>query len=48
MSNNEGEKEQIADLYHRVASAYGHVGPDIFAYAGRHLVERMGARAIQR
>ncbi|TMD69576.1 MAG: methyltransferase domain-containing protein, partial [Chloroflexi bacterium] len=42
MSNNDTQKEQIAGLYHRVASAYGHVGPSIFAYAGRHLVERIG------
>ncbi len=42
MSNNDTQKEQIAGLYHRVASAYGHVGLGIFTYAGRHLVERLG------
>lgn len=42
MSNNDAQKEQIAGLYHRVASAYGHIGPGIFIYAGRHLVERLG------
>jgi len=34
-------KTNIARLYNRVASLYGQVGPDIFSYAGGHLVERM-------
>ncbi len=34
-------KTNIAGLYNRVASLYGQVGPDIFSYAGGHLVERM-------
>ncbi|GHO92233.1 methyltransferase [Reticulibacter mediterranei] len=46
MSDSEAEhkarKERIADLYHRVASVYGQVGPNYFAYAGRHLVEHTG------
>jgi ubiquinone/menaquinone biosynthesis C-methylase UbiE len=42
VNSNETQKEQIADLYHRVASAYGHVGPNIFAYAGQQMVERIG------
>lgn len=42
MNNEGGPKSNIADLYNRVASVYGHVGPDSFAYAGRHLVERTG------
>jgi O-methyltransferase/aklanonic acid methyltransferase len=42
MSNDETQKERIADLYHRVASSYGQVGPNIFAYAGQQLVERIG------
>ena len=41
MSNNDTQKEQIAGLYHRVASVYGHIGPSIFAYVGQHLVEQM-------
>lgn len=41
MSKGQTQKEHIADLYHRVASAYGQVGPNIFAYAGQHLVERI-------
>src|SRR5258708_5126353 len=40
--NSATQKETIAGLYHRVASAYGQVGPNIFAYAGQHLVERLG------
>lgn len=40
--DNETQKENIANLYHRVASIYGHVGPTIFAYVGQHLVERIG------
>ncbi len=42
MSNNDIQKEQIADLYHRVASDYGHVGPNFFTYAGQHLIEHVG------
>jgi O-methyltransferase / aklanonic acid methyltransferase len=42
VNNNDNQKEQIAGLYHRVAAAYGHVGPNIFAYAGQHLVEHIG------
>jgi ubiquinone/menaquinone biosynthesis C-methylase UbiE len=42
VSNDDTQKEQIAGLYHRVASTYGHVGPSIFAYAGQHLVEHVG------
>ena len=42
MSSNDPQKEQIAGLYHRVAALYGHVGPSIFAYAGRQLVELLG------
>jgi O-methyltransferase / aklanonic acid methyltransferase len=42
-SNNlEGPKANIAGLYNRVASSYGRVGPDPFAYAGRGLVEHIG------
>ena len=41
--NNQGEiKTNIAGLYNRVASTYGRVGPDPFAYAGKGLVERIG------
>ena len=39
--DREGAKANIADLYNRVASIYGRVGPDPFAYAGRGLVERI-------
>lgn len=43
MGNNlEGPKANIAGLYNRVASIYGRVGPDPFAYAGMGLVERIG------
>ncbi|HEY6542336.1 MAG TPA: methyltransferase domain-containing protein [Ktedonobacteraceae bacterium] len=42
LDNLEGPKPNIADLYNRVASMYGRVGPDPFAYAGRSLVERIG------
>ncbi len=42
MSDNETQKERIAGLYDRVASIYGQVGPNYFAYAGRHLIERIG------
>ena len=42
LDNLEGPKANIADLYNRVASIYGRVGPDPFAYAGRGLVERIG------
>lgn len=41
MSNGETQKERIADLYHRVASIYGQIGPNFFVYAGQHLVERI-------
>lgn len=41
MSNSEAQKEHIADLYHRVASVYGQIGPNIFTYAGQNLVERI-------
>lgn len=42
-SNNMQEpKDNIASLYNRVASTYGRVGPDRFAYAGKGLVERIG------
>jgi ubiquinone/menaquinone biosynthesis C-methylase UbiE len=37
-----GLKANIAGLYNRVAATYGQVGPEKFAYAGRHLVEHMG------
>lgn len=42
LDNLEGPKANIAGLYNRVAAAYGRVGPDPFAYAGRGLVERIG------
>lgn len=42
MSTDEQQKAAIADLYHRVASAYGSIGPNHFAYVGEHLVEQMG------
>ncbi len=42
MNNAETQKENIAGLYHRVAPNYGQVGPNIFAYGGKHLVERIG------
>ena len=45
MNNEGGPKSNIADLYNRVASVYGRVGPDPFAYAGRHLVGRAGITA---
>lgn len=35
-------KPNIAGLYNRVAPAYGQVGPDTFAYAGRRLAEHLG------
>ncbi len=41
-SEHVARKERIADLYHRVASVYGQVGPNYFAYGGRHLVEHAG------
>jgi len=41
MNDNES-KTRIADLYNRVAPVYGQVGPDPFAFAGRHLVECIG------
>jgi len=44
MDTGETQKEHIADLYHRVAPSYGQVGPNIFAYAGRHLVERIAPK----
>lgn len=37
-----GLKTNIAGLYNRVAATYGQIGPERFAYAGRHLVEHMG------
>jgi O-methyltransferase/aklanonic acid methyltransferase len=37
-----GLKRNIAGLYNRVAAIYGQVGPERFAYAGRHLVEHVG------
>jgi O-methyltransferase/aklanonic acid methyltransferase len=37
-----GLKTNIVGLYNRVAATYGQVGPERFAYAGRHLVEDMG------
>jgi len=42
LDNLEGPKANIAGLYNRVASTYGRVGPDPFAYAGKGLVERIG------
>ncbi len=42
IDNPEGPKANIAGLYNRVASIYGRVGPDPFAYAGKGLVERIG------
>ncbi len=42
LDNPEGPKANIADLYNRVATIYGSVGPDPFSYAGKGLVERMG------
>lgn len=42
LNNPEGPKANIAELYNRVASIYGRVGPDPFAYAGKGLVERIG------
>ena len=44
MSNDQAQKARIAGLYHSVASTYGQVGPNIFAYAGQHLVERIAIR----
>jgi O-methyltransferase / aklanonic acid methyltransferase len=40
--SDEKQKEQIADLYHRVAPDYGQVGPNFFAHAGRNMVEHIG------
>lgn len=40
--DNETQKKNIADLYDRVAAVYGHVGPNIFAYVGQHLIEHIG------
>jgi O-methyltransferase/aklanonic acid methyltransferase len=48
MSESERQKEQIAGLYHRVAAAYGQVGPNFFAYAGRQLVARVALSLGQR
>ena len=42
--DHEKQKEHIADLYHRVAPTYGHVGPNFFAFAGQHMVEHIGIR----
>jgi ubiquinone/menaquinone biosynthesis C-methylase UbiE len=42
VGENDTQKEQIAGLYDRAAASYGMVGPDIFAYGGRQLVERLG------
>jgi O-methyltransferase/aklanonic acid methyltransferase len=42
--DGEKQKEQIADLYHRVAPIYGHVGPNFFEYAGLHMVEYIGIK----
>ncbi len=42
MGENDTQKEQIAGLYDRAAASYGTVGPGIFAYGGRQLVERIG------
>src|ERR1700730_2480096 len=42
INDESGPKANIADLYNRVASVYGRVGPDPFAYAGKQLVERIG------
>jgi O-methyltransferase/aklanonic acid methyltransferase len=42
MNDNATQKERIAALYDRVSSTYGQVGPNYFAYAGRHLVEHSG------
>ena len=44
MSNNDRQKENVADLYSRVAPVYGYVGPNIHAYAGEHLIERLGMK----
>ncbi len=41
MNNNETPKERVANLYTRVASTYGQVGPNYFAYAGQHLVKHL-------
>ncbi len=41
MNDDGTQKENIADLYHRVAPTYGQIGPDIFAYAGQQLVARI-------
>lgn len=50
VNNQEETKANIASLYNRVASTYGRVGPDPFAYAGKGLVERInineGARVL--
>ena len=50
VNNLEGPKANIASLYNRVASTYGRVGSDPFAYAGKGLVERInineGARVL--
>jgi O-methyltransferase/aklanonic acid methyltransferase len=43
-------KEEVADLYNRVAANYGHIGPDLFAPFGQWLVEQVnplpGARVL--
>ncbi|MHB8599755.1 MAG: class I SAM-dependent methyltransferase [Ktedonobacteraceae bacterium] len=40
--DNDGPKANITGLYNRVASLYGQVGPNAFAYAGQQLVDRIG------
>jgi len=42
--DHEKQKEHIADLYHRVAPDYGHVGPNFFAFAGQRMVELIGIK----
>lgn len=44
MSDNDRQKENIVDLYSRVAPTYGRVGPNIHDYAGEHLIERLGMK----
>jgi len=44
VSDNDRQKENIVDLYSRVAPRYGRVGPNIHSYAGERLIERLGMK----
>jgi O-methyltransferase/aklanonic acid methyltransferase len=42
MNSDDGQKEAIAGLYHRVAAVYCSIGPNYTAYVGQRLVEHLG------